>query len=68
VVVYITKRPVTETQRVSETVRREEIDVDTQGDVLTGAGASRTQRSDIDDTSLSGGNRLDDDMDAYRKS
>jgi uncharacterized protein (TIGR02271 family) len=68
--VEISKRPVTETQRVNETVRREEIDVDTTGDVLTGAGASRTQRSNIDESSVSTGSRLDDDLtdDAYRKS
>jgi uncharacterized protein (TIGR02271 family) len=66
--VEISKRPVTETQRVSETVRREEIDVDAQGDVLTGAGASRTQRANLDDTSVSRGGRLTDDEsdDPYR--
>jgi uncharacterized protein (TIGR02271 family) len=68
--VEISKRPVTETQRVSETVRREEIDVDTTGDVLTGAGASRTQRSDLDEGSISTGSRRDDELtdDPYRKS
>ncbi len=58
--VEISKRPVTETQRVSETVRREEIDVDTAGDVLTGAG-SRASRSNIDDESVASGARLDDE-------
>ncbi len=68
--VEISKRPVTETQRVNETVRREEVDVDTSGDVLTGAGASRTQRSNIDESSVSTGSRLDDDAtgDPYRTS
>ncbi len=49
--VEISKRPVTETRRVSDTVRREEVDVDTSGDVLTGAGAgaARMSRSDLDD-------------------
>jgi uncharacterized protein (TIGR02271 family) len=36
--VEISKRPVTETQRVSETVRREEIDVDTAGEVAVSGG------------------------------
>ena len=63
--VEISKRPVTETQRVSETVRREEIDVDTSGDVLTGAG-SRATRADLDDESVSSGARLDDKSDPYR--
>jgi uncharacterized protein (TIGR02271 family) len=63
--VEISKRPVTETQRVSETVRREEIDVNTSGDVLTGAG-SRASRADLDDESVSSGARLDDESDPYR--
>ena len=66
--VEISKRPVTETRRVNETVRREEIDVDTTGDVLTGAGASRTQRSDLDESSVSTGSRTDDLTDELRRS
>lgn len=53
--IEITKRPVTETQRVRETVRREEVDIHEQGDVrvgqgdLVGAGSDRIERSPIDD-------------------
>ena len=64
--VEISKRPVTETQRVSETVRREEIDVDTTGDLLTGAG-SRASRSNVDDDSVQSGARLNDESeDPYK--
>jgi uncharacterized protein (TIGR02271 family) len=57
--IEIFKRPVTETQRVGETVRREEVEVEREGDVrlvdddagvdsgLVGAGSDRTQRTDI---------------------
>jgi uncharacterized protein (TIGR02271 family) len=54
----ISKRPVTERQRVSDTVRREEADVQPQGDVFVderassepvGAGADRFQRTNLDD-------------------
>jgi uncharacterized protein (TIGR02271 family) len=54
----ISKRPVTERQRVSDTVRREEADVQPQGDVVVGdtsssepvgAGADRFQRTNLDD-------------------
>jgi uncharacterized protein (TIGR02271 family) len=55
--IQISKRPVTESQTVSETVRREEADIDRQGDVvlddssrdLVGSSADRTQRTNIDD-------------------
>ncbi|HEY0442865.1 MAG TPA: YsnF/AvaK domain-containing protein [Candidatus Limnocylindrales bacterium] len=40
--IEISKRPVTQTQRVSDTVKREEVNVDDSGNVLTGAGASRS--------------------------
>jgi uncharacterized protein (TIGR02271 family) len=52
--IEISKRPVTETQRVSDTVRREEVDVDESGNVLAGAGASMTgARRDLHDESIS---------------
>jgi uncharacterized protein (TIGR02271 family) len=66
--IEISKRPVTETQRVSETVRREEVDVDESGNVLTGAGASMTGTGhDLDETSASrtrsgGADELDDEL------
>lgn len=66
--IEISKRPVTETERVSETVRREEVDVDETGNVLTGAGASMSGTgSDLDDPSASGmrgtsGELTDDDV------
>ena len=54
--IEITKRPVTESQTVRDTVRREEADIDQEGDVLVndgrdlvGAGADRTQRTSVDD-------------------
>jgi len=56
--IEVSKRAVTGSQRVSDTVRREEADVDEQGDVLVaegsdrdlvGAGSDRIQRSSIDD-------------------
>jgi uncharacterized protein (TIGR02271 family) len=46
--VEVKKRPVTDTRRVSETVRREEVDVDQTGDTLAGTGASRITRSNYD--------------------
>ena len=62
--VQVSKRPVTETKRVSETVRREEVDVDETGDVLTGAGVSRSTRSDWDEGTVTAGSRRsrDDDL------
>jgi uncharacterized protein (TIGR02271 family) len=63
--VQVSKRPVTETKRVSETVRREEVDVDETGDVLTGAGVSRSTRSDWDEGAVTAGSRRsrdDDDL------
>ena len=55
--IEITKRPVTERQQVSETVRREEADVTREGDVvvegsspeLVGSGADAMTRSNVDD-------------------
>ena len=55
--IEISKRPVTEHQTVSDTVRREEAEVTKEGDVvvedgagdLVGAGSDRMQRSSIDD-------------------
>jgi len=57
--IEISKRAVTERQRVSETVRREEADIQQQGDVvvgegsrsadLVGAGADRFERATIDE-------------------
>ena len=55
--IEISKRPVTERQTVSDTVRREEADVTKEGDVvvedgardLVGSGSDRMQRSSIDD-------------------
>lgn len=63
--IEIRKRPVTERQRVRDTVRREEVEVDREGDVrlvddaagvdadragdLVGAGSDRFQRTSIDD-------------------
>lgn len=73
--IEISKRPVTETQRVSETVRREEVDVDETGNVLAGSAASMTgARRDLDDdrvgsTSLSTRDTEDsaDDDDPLRR-
>ena len=65
--VEISKRPVTETKRVSETVRREELDVDTSDELVTGAGVSRSTRANVDDDTLASGSRLDDE-DPYRTS
>ena len=61
--VEVSKRPVTETRRVSETVRREELDVDETGDVLTGA-TSKTSRTDLNDDAVSGVRRSGDEVDA----
>jgi uncharacterized protein (TIGR02271 family) len=55
--IEISKRPVTERQRVSDTVRREEAEIDRQGDVVMGegdrdlvrSGSDRFQRTSIDD-------------------
>jgi uncharacterized protein (TIGR02271 family) len=58
--IEISKRQVTESQRVSENVRREEADIRPQGDVtmteqgstageLVGSGADRTSRASLDD-------------------
>jgi uncharacterized protein (TIGR02271 family) len=56
--IEISKRAVTTPHRVSDTVRREEADIDQEGDVvvgegsdrdLVGSGADRTQRTSIDD-------------------
>jgi uncharacterized protein (TIGR02271 family) len=55
--IEISKRPVTERETVRETVRREEADIDREGDVivgedapdLVGAGADRFERTSIDD-------------------
>jgi uncharacterized protein (TIGR02271 family) len=62
--IEISKRPVTETQRVSETVRREEVDVDESGNVLAGAGASMTgARRDLEDESTAPStSRADDEL------
>ena len=57
--IEISKRPVTERQRVSDTVRREEAEIDKDGDVVVGeadrdrdfvgAGSDRFQRTNLDD-------------------
>jgi len=55
--IEISKRPVTERQTVTDTVRREEADIAKQGDVvvedgsrdLVGAGSDRMQRTNMDD-------------------
>jgi uncharacterized protein (TIGR02271 family) len=53
--IEISRRPATETQHVSETVRREQAEVDEAGNVLTGAGASMTgAQRDLDDPAVSG--------------
>jgi len=63
--IEIAKRPVTETQTVRETVRREEADIQQQGDVtvaggsardLVGSGADRMERTDIDEIEKGSGN------------
>jgi uncharacterized protein (TIGR02271 family) len=63
--IEISKRPVTESQRVSERVRREEVEVDESGNVLTGAGASMTGTGHDLDTGVAGtsGTRSDLDVD-----
>jgi uncharacterized protein (TIGR02271 family) len=47
--VEISKRPVTETRRVSDTVRREEVDVDDAGLVGAGSGASAITGTNLDE-------------------
>lgn len=60
--IEISKRPVTETERVEETVRRERVDVD-ESDALAGAGTMRTSRSELDDESFGETiDRSDDDL------
>lgn len=60
----ISKRPVTETQRVSERVRREEVDIEESGNVLAGAGASMSGTGhDLDDTTTTRSSRTDEDGD-----
>ncbi len=46
--VEISKRPVTETRHVRDTVRREEVDVDDAGLVGAGSGTARMSRTDLD--------------------
>jgi len=69
--IEISKRPVTERQTVSDTVRREEADISREGDVtvagdggmtsdqrsgdLVGAGADRFERTSVDDVAGVGG-------------
>lgn len=70
--IEISKRPVTETQRVTDTVRREEVQVDETGNVLTGAGASMSGTgSELNDPSASGmrgtADDLSDDADISRR-
>src|SRR4051812_16867557 len=63
--IEIAKRPVTETETVRETVRREEADIQQQGDVtvaggsardLVGSGADRMERTDLDEIEKGTGN------------
>lgn len=61
--IEISKRPVTETQRVTDTVRREELEVDETGNVLTGAGASMTGTGHELDQSATYGSRTSGDVD-----
>jgi len=50
----ISKRPLTETRRVADTVRREEVNVDDTSGVLSGSGSSMTGTGrDFDDTTTS---------------
>lgn len=68
--IEITKRRESGTKRVSDTVRREHVDVEEEGDVgLVGAGsASAMTGSDLDDSRSSGlgGQRLEDEDDTRR--
>jgi uncharacterized protein (TIGR02271 family) len=65
--IEISKRPVTERQTVSDTVRREEADVTKEGDVviedgardLVGSGSDRMQRTNIDDVENATDERAD---------
>jgi uncharacterized protein (TIGR02271 family) len=65
--IEISKRPVTERQTVSDTVRREEAEVTKEGDVvvedgardLVGSGSDRTQRTSIDDIEDATNDRTD---------
>jgi uncharacterized protein (TIGR02271 family) len=65
----ISKRPVTETQRVSDTVRREEVDVDDTSGVLSGSSSSTSgMRRDFDDTTTrSGTYDTSDDVSGRRR-
>lgn len=59
----ISRRQVTDTQRVSETVRREEADIEQSGDVLTTAGAATTgMGSDLDEPTATGMRGTDADL------
>ncbi|HKG57817.1 MAG TPA: YsnF/AvaK domain-containing protein [Candidatus Limnocylindrales bacterium] len=61
--IEVSKRPVTETQRVSDTVRREQVDVNESGDVLTGAGSRSVGAGDEwqEGTTRSGAERTTED-------
>jgi uncharacterized protein (TIGR02271 family) len=66
--IEISKQAVTDTQRVSDTVRREELDVEESGNVLTGAGASVSGSSrDLDATVTHGTSQSDLDDDISRR-
>ncbi|MBA2314228.1 MAG: YsnF/AvaK domain-containing protein, partial [Chloroflexi bacterium] len=53
--IEISKRPVTETQRVSETVRREQVDIDDSSNAMSGSATTGT-------TSSVGSSGYDDDL------
>ncbi len=61
--IEITKRPETVTERISDTVRREEVQVDASGDALSGAAAAMTDTGDVlrDDTGGVRATPLDDE-------
>jgi uncharacterized protein (TIGR02271 family) len=61
--IEVSKRPVTETQRVSDTVRREQVDVNDTGDVLTSAGSRSVGAGDEwqEGTTRSGADRTGED-------